>query len=562
MAPAFRGIATVVSWAWNNVVRPSLAALRAFITNVVAPVVTWLWNNVVAPAFNGIRTVVSTVVGFLTGTVFPRLRTAVNLVGTVVSWLWNNVVTPAFNGIRTVVSTVVGFLTGTVFPRLRTAVRIVGNAFSTFRTTVQKAFDAVRGAAARPVNFVINTVYRDGVKKMFDTVASKVGLSLRLPSVSPIPGYATGGLWGQTMTPGYTRERMSTTSTPPTGRGHRPVRRGGDHPPRRPARPGRQEVAGRRQLRPWGRPGHRRDTGSRRGQVAFADGGIWGSLKNTVSSAVSWVKDTADAVSDILSDPLGAVTNLVTKPADALLNQLGPDLWAQTVKAVPKKWWSSIRSWFKKGTETSAGGAAGGPATGLVAAARKAIGVPYVWGGSSIPPGLDCSGLVYWAARQLGWGWPRLTAAGYQSGSAPVAWGAKVPGDLLFWGRPAWHVAIYSGGNSMVEEPRAGLSGRETAIWGSPSVGRYGGRKYDAGGVLPPGLTTAVNLTRRPEAVLTGPQWDAVSALAARGVDLAGALDGARVSLVVDDTRGFDSHVEVVAAGVARARQALSGRAR
>ena len=173
---------------------------------------------------------------------------------------------------------------------------------------------------------------------------------------------------------------------------------------------------------------------------------------------------------------------------------------------------------------------------------------------------------MYWAAQQLGWGWPRLTAAGYQAASTPVAWGAKVPGDLLFWGAPAHHVAIVSGPSTMVEEPRPGLSGREIAIWGSPTVGRYGGaRKYDAGGLLPPGVTAAVNATRAPEAVLTARQWADVRALVDRGTStdaLLAGLDGAEIRLVVNDSTALDAHVEVVAAGVLDRRARILGRGR
>ena len=304
------------------------------------------------------------------------------------------------------------------------------------------------------------------------------------------------------------------------------------------------------------------DTGTRRGQVSFAKGGIWERAKGSVSSAASWVANAASAVADIVSDPIGAITDLVISPAKALLSSTGSSFWAQAAAAIPPLWFESLKNIFKSKTEES--GLSGG--SGLVGAARKAIGVPYVWGGSSIPPGLDCSGLVYWAAQQLGLGWPRLTAAGYQSGSTPISWNAAVPGDLLFWGSPAHHVAIFAGGGKMVEEPREGLSGREVSIWGSPTVGRYGGaRKYDAGGWLPPGVSTAVNQTRSREAVLTSRQWSDVSALAVQGASneaLLAGLDGTEVRLVVDDSTALDAHVEVIAAGVLDRRARTLGRGR
>ena len=561
--PVWTSISTFIASAWTNVIQPALSALWSFITGVLVPIIQFLWVNVVQPTFQLIGAAIQTAWEWV---IKPALMGLWMFISTVLApifmFLWTNVVKPVWQGISTTISTVVDFLSGTVFPKIKTAIDNAKSGFETFKSGVQTAMNAIKGAAATPINFVINTVYTGGIKKMFDTVAEKVGLSLRLPSVSAIPGYASGGQW-RTMTPGYTPGKDVFHFYSPDGGGA--IRLSGGEGIIRPD--SLRALGG----KPWlDRVNASRgkglanvgDTGTRRGQVAFAKGGIWDRVKGSVSSAVGWVKNTASAVADIVSDPIGAVTNLVISPAKELLKSVGSSFWAQTVGAMPPLWFESLKNIFKSKTE--AAGLSGG--SGLVGAARKAIGVPYVWGGSSIPPGLDCSGLVYWAAKQLGLGWPRLTAAGYQSGSTPISWSAAVPGDLLFWGSPAHHVAIFAGGGKMVEEPREGLSGREVSIWGSPTVGRYGGaRKYDAGGWLPPGVSTAVNQTRSREAVLTSRQWSDVSALAVQGASneaLLAGLDGTEVRLVVDDSTALDAHVEVIAAGVLDRRARTLGRGR
>ena len=561
--PVWSAVSSFIASAWANVISPALSAMWSFITGVLVPIIQFLWANVVQPVFRLIGAAIQTAWEWVIKPALMGLWAFIsNVLAPIFTFLWTNVVKPVWQGISTTISTVVNFLSNTVFPKIKTAIDNAKSGFDTFKSGVQTAMNAIKGAAATPINFVIGTVYRDGIKKAFDTIAEKVGLSLRLPSVSTIPGYASGGQW-QTMTPGYTPGRDVFTFFSPDGGGS--LRLSGGEGIIRPD--SLRALGG----KPWlDRVNASRgkglanvgDTGTRRGQVAFAKGGIWDRVKGSVSSSISWVKNTASAVADIVSDPIGAVTDLVISPAKALLKSVGSSFWAQTVGAMPPLWFESLKNLFKSKTE--AAGLSGG--SGLVGAARKAIGVPYVWGGSSIPPGLDCSGLVYWAAKQLGLGWPRLTAAGYQSGSTPISWNAAVPGDLLFWGSPAHHVAIFAGGGKMVEEPREGLSGREISIWGSPTVGRYGGaRKYDAGGWLPPGAHTAVNQTRSREAVLTARQWSDVSKLAAQGASneaLLAGLDGTEVRLVVNDSTALDAHVEVIAAGVLDRRARTLGRGR
>lgn len=69
---------------------------------------------------------------------------------------------------------------------------------------------------------------------------------------------------------------------------------------------------------------------------------------------------------------------------------------------------------------------------------------------------------------------------------------------------------------------------------------------YDDGGVLPPGMTLTNNKSGKPETVLTHAQWNAVDALIARG----GGLDGGRFDLVVEDGERFAAYVKRKAGAV------------
>ena len=88
------------------------------------------------------------------------------------------------------------------------------------------------------------------------------------------------------------------------------------------------------------------------------------------------------------------------------------------------------------------------------AIAVKAVGVPYVWGGSSPSSGFDCSGLVYWAYRHFGIELPHSSYALYDQGRR-VGRSRMQPGDLLFFSGLG-HVGIYIGRGRMVHAPHSG----------------------------------------------------------------------------------------------------------
>jgi cell wall-associated NlpC family hydrolase len=43
------------------------------------------------------------------------------------------------------------------------------------------------------------------------------------------------------------------------------------------------------------------------------------------------------------------------------------------------------------------------------------------------------------------------------------------PGDLIFWGNPAYHVAIYVGGGGILDAAHTGTLISVHGLWGSPS---------------------------------------------------------------------------------------------
>ncbi len=92
--------------------------------------------------------------------------------------------------------------------------------------------------------------------------------------------------------------------------------------------------------------------------------------------------------------------------------------------------------------------------------AKKFIGNPYVWGGTSLTKGADCSGFVMSVFKNYGISLPHSSQAQAKLGTK-VSLGEAKPGDLVFYsgGGRINHVAIYIGGGQVVHasNPRTGI---------------------------------------------------------------------------------------------------------
>ena len=106
-----------------------------------------------------------------------------------------------------------------------------------------------------------------------------------------------------------------------------------------------------------------------------------------------------------------------------------------------------------EGVQTAETGVAGSAVTGgsitgqaVVDYACQFIGNPYVWGGTSLTDGADCSGFVQSVYAHFGVSLPRTTYEMVNSGYA-VSYEEALPGDLILYDG---HVGLYMGDGTIV----------------------------------------------------------------------------------------------------------------
>lgn len=161
-------------------------------------------------------------------------------------------------------------------------------------------------------------------------------------------------------------------------------------------------------------------------------------------NAYAETNTSSQVVSDLVA---GSVLNLISEK-DAFYEVQYPDGrsgFVQKSEAMPFQDWKSALNFTEEG---------------LVETSKTMLGVPYLWGGTSIK-GVDCSGFTKTIYFMNGMIIPRDASQQVHEGTLvddSKAWDQLIPGDLLFFGRKATdssservvHVGMWIGNNEFI----------------------------------------------------------------------------------------------------------------
>lgn len=455
--PALTAIGDFFSWLWSAVISIVVDLIMGYI-RLWATVITWLWESVIQPVFRFIGDAVSAV-GAAFGWVYANvIKPAWDALGAAINWVWLNVLSPVFNAIKG-------------------AVHAVGQAFDEAVNFISSVWDKIKAIAARPVNFVIETVYNNGIRGVWNKVAEFVGLA-SLPALSPI-SFAGGGVL-----PGYEPGRDTVPAL--LSRGEAVL------VPELVRMIGAKNILA-ANAAASGRPPGGTGGYAGGGVARFAGGGIVGSL-------LDWVSGIGDDIVRLWKDPVGAIKAAI-----------GSTGWADMLARTPAKliaqgadWlWSKIKGFFGFSSDAAA------------SAAASAGGTPMGW-------------------QQM---WQIISS----QFPAAILTSAYRPGDPGYHGKGraidiagpmdainAWIAKVYPHSTQLIYTPGANILNGRPFTYDAPTRSDHFDHvhwAFDSGGYLEPGLQLVYNGTGKPERVLTDEQWAQLGAEnGMNGLSLVGAV--------------------------------------
>lgn len=210
--PAWDGLAAGISWVWENVIRPSWDALKIAL-QAVGDFFWWVWNTIIKPAWDGLAAGILWTWQNVIRPAWDGLKAALGAVGDFFNWVWNSVIKPAWDGLGAGIRWVVDNVISPAWGVLQSGLDTVKSSFQTAVEFIGKVWDGIKAIVAKPVRFVVETVYNNGIREAWNKVAGWLGLD-ELPEakLGDLGNYATGGVL-----PGYTPGRDVHQFVSPTG---------------------------------------------------------------------------------------------------------------------------------------------------------------------------------------------------------------------------------------------------------------------------------------------------------------------------------------------------------
>lgn len=209
--PAWDALAFGISWVWENIIRPAWDALTAALA-AIGNFFVWVWNALIKPAWDALGAGIAWVWNNVILPAWNALTAALQAVGNFFTWIWNSVIKPAWDALGAGIKWVVDNVLLPIWDTLKGALDLVGRAFEAAVDWIGRVWDRIKAIAAKPVRFVVDTVYNKGIREAWNKVAGW----LNLPKLDEAPlGELGNYARGTSRLPGYSpgHDNMRFVST-------------------------------------------------------------------------------------------------------------------------------------------------------------------------------------------------------------------------------------------------------------------------------------------------------------------------------------------------------------
>lgn len=189
--PAWNALGTGIAWVYQAIVQPTWAALQAAL-GAVGMFFQWVWTGVIQPTWTALGAGIAFVWNSIVRPAWDAMRAALGAVGTFFQWVWNSVIKPAWDGLGSGIRMVVDSVIRPAFDGIKSALQSVGDFFGTIVGGIRTVWDQLKGHVARPINFVIDTVWNNGLVKAWNTIADFLPGLPTAATLAPV-AFAEGG---------------------------------------------------------------------------------------------------------------------------------------------------------------------------------------------------------------------------------------------------------------------------------------------------------------------------------------------------------------------------------
>ena len=167
---ALKALGDFFGWLWESAIKPAW--------NALGDGIAWVWTNVVMPAFDALKAALGAVGDFFSWVWNSVVKPAWDALGAGIAWVWENVISPAWDALKQGLSN--------IKDSFKSAVDFIG-----------QVWDGIKSIVAKPIKFVVETVYNNGIRAAWNKVAGWLNLpELPEANLGGLAGYSAGGYTG------------------------------------------------------------------------------------------------------------------------------------------------------------------------------------------------------------------------------------------------------------------------------------------------------------------------------------------------------------------------------